>query len=211
MRVLLNMMSWQYLLFIRILTFKMSLASFTRSQSLSEKINADHWICFTTWPKWRMVVMCPYIVSANCRKRLIACNVLCHVMSDPITIETDALLTWHSLCDCFSIRYADPHQILLWSGILSGSRILHWSWSFWKYSMRWPEAWILIAMVRMAAMTSREPPTMRLSGNEGSYSQIAVMVSTAATFMIWPITATSARLMTWAKHLIELVRCLHRT
>ena len=25
-----------------------------------------------------------------------------------------------------SISYADPHQILLWRGILSGSVILHW-------------------------------------------------------------------------------------
>ena len=54
----------------------------------------------------------------------------------------------------------------------------------------------LMAMVRMAAMTSSDPPSTRLSGNEGSYSHIAVMVSTAAIFVMWLITAILAMLTT---------------
>ena len=54
----------------------------------------------------------------------------------------------------------------------------------------------LIAIVRIAAITSKEPFSTRLSGREGSYSQMAVDVSTAAIFVIWVITSTSARLTT---------------
>ena len=59
----------------------------------------------------------------------------------------------------------------------------------------------LMAIVRIAAITSNEPFSTRLSGRDGSYSQMAVDVSTAAIFVIWVITSTSARLRTWPKQL----------
>lgn len=56
----------------------------------------------------------------------------------------------------------------------------------------------LIATVRIAAITSSDPPSTRLFGKEGSYShwQIAVVVSIAAIFVMWAITATLAMLTT---------------
>jgi len=59
----------------------------------------------------------------------------------------------------------------------------------------------LIASVRIAATTSSEPLSIWLLGREGSYSQMAVVVSTAAIFVMRSITATFARLMTWPRHL----------
>lgn len=53
----------------------------------------------------------------------------------------------------------------------------------------------------MAAITSRELFNIQLLGREGSYSQIAVVVSTAAIFVILAIMSTFPRLTTWAKHL----------
>ena len=61
--------------------------------------------------------------------------------------------------------------------------------------------WTLIARVQIAAMTSREPLNTRLSGRDGLYSQMAVVVSTTAIFVMWSITSTFARLTTWARHL----------
>ena len=61
----------------------------------------------------------------------------------------------------------------------------------------------LIARVQIAAITSREPPNTRLSGRVGSYSQIAVVVSIAAIFVMLLITSTLARLTTCAKQLQE--------
>src|ERR1700679_1105947 len=58
----------------------------------------------------------------------------------------------------------------------------------------------LIARVQIAAITSREPPNMRLSFRVGSYSQIAVAFSTAAIFVMFDMTATLPRLTTWARH-----------
>jgi hypothetical protein len=46
--------------------------------------------------------------------------------------------------------------------------------------------------------------TMRLLGSNGSYSQMAVVVSTTANLVMWDITSTVARLMTWARHLIVI-------
>ena len=46
----------------------------------------------------------------------------------------------------------------------------------------------LIARVRMVAITSSEPPNIQLSFRVGSYSQMAVDVSTAAIFVIRSIT-----------------------
>ena len=46
----------------------------------------------------------------------------------------------------------------------------------------------LIARVRIAAITSREPPKTRLSSRLGSYSQMAVAFSTAAIFVMCPIS-----------------------
>jgi len=56
-------------------------------------------------------------------------------------------------------------------------------------------------MVHTAVMTSRFPPSMQLLGKFGLYSQIAVVVSMVAIFMIWPMTATFDRLTTWLRHL----------
>ena len=55
--------------------------------------------------------------------------------------------------------------------------------------------------MQIAAITSKELFNTRLSGRDGSYSQIAVVVSTAAIFVIWAITSTSAKLTTWPKQL----------
>ena len=66
----------------------MSLASLTRSQSLSVNVNADHQIFFSMEPLRRIVVMGPYRESADCRKSPTAYNKH-KAMSDPITIDTD--------------------------------------------------------------------------------------------------------------------------
>lgn len=42
----------------------------------------------------------------------------------------------------------------------------------------------LIATVRIAAMTSSDPPSTLLPGSEGSYSHIAVVVSIAAILVM---------------------------
>jgi len=142
-------------------------------------------------------------------------------MSVLISIETmHCQLTWHSLYEWSSIRYANPHRMLLCRGILSRSGILHCIWSFSKYSIHCPDAWIyvkewlentrkseqsgkstLIATVRTDAMTSSNPPRTRLLGNNGSYSHMAVAVSIAVILVIWLITAMFAMLMTCPQHL----------
>ena len=115
--------------------------------------------------------------------------------------------------------WAVPHWTLLCSGILSGSRMPHSIWSLWNALIHWPDDWIygnlrleywifvkkiertLIAMVRITVITSNEPFSTQLSGRDGSYSQMAVDVSTAAIFVMCVITLTSVRLMTWPKQL----------
>lgn len=62
----------------------------------------------------------------------------------------------------------------------------------------------LIASVRIAAMTSSDPPRTRLPSSDGSYSQIAVAFSTTAIFVIFFITSTFARLMTCPRHLDQI-------
>ena len=109
--------------------------------------------------------------------------------------------------------------MLLCRGILSRLVILHCIWSFSKYSMHCPDAWIyvkewlentrkseqfkstLIATVRTDAMTSSDPLRMRLLGNNGSYSHMAVAVSIATILVIWLITAMFVMLTTCPKHL----------
>ena len=61
----------------------------------------------------------------------------------------------------------------------------------------------LIAMVLIDAMTSRDPPRTRLPGNSGSYTYMAVVFSTAAILVIWPMMATFAMLTTCPKHLCK--------
>jgi hypothetical protein len=61
----------------------------------------------------------------------------------------------------------------------------------------------LIARVRRAVMTSSDPPSTRLSGMVGSYSQMAVAFSTTAVLVIRPITSTFPRLTTCARQLKE--------
>ena len=68
-------------------------------------------------------------------------------------------------------------------------------------SLRETRSLTLIASVRIAAITSREPPRTRLSARVGSYSQMAVAFSTAAIFVMWPITSTLPRLTTCPKQL----------
>src|SRR5271168_5614119 len=58
----------------------------------------------------------------------------------------------------------------------------------------------LIASVRIAAMTSSDPPNTRLPSSDGSYSQIAVALTTAIFVMCF-ITSTFARLTTCPRHL----------
>ena len=48
---------------------------------------------------------------------------------------------------------------------------------------------------------SSDPPKTRLSGRSGSYSQMAVVVSTAAIFVICPITSIVPKLTTCPRHL----------
>lgn len=59
----------------------------------------------------------------------------------------------------------------------------------------------LMARVLIAMIMSSEPPRMRLSSSEGSYSQMAIMFSTTAIFVIYDMTSTLPRLTTWAKQL----------
>ena len=59
----------------------------------------------------------------------------------------------------------------------------------------------LIARVRIAAITSSDPPKTRLSSCDGSYSQMAVAFSTTAIFVIFFMTSTFPRLTTWPKQL----------
>jgi hypothetical protein len=53
-------------------------------------------------------------------------------------------------------------------------------------------------------MTSRPPFAMHFHGSTGSNSQIAVLFSTAAMFIIWHMTLMLARLMTWPRHLEQI-------
>src|ERR1700710_6002 len=53
----------------------------------------------------------------------------------------------------------------------------------------------------MAAITSRDPLSTRFSGRDGSYSQMAWVVSTAAIFVIFAMKSTFARFITCAIHL----------
>ena len=53
-----------------------------------------------------------------------------------------------------------------------------------------------MAMVRIDAITSNDPPSTRFPGRDGSYSHMAVAFSIAAIFVIWLITATLAMLTT---------------
>jgi hypothetical protein len=59
----------------------------------------------------------------------------------------------------------------------------------------------LIANVRIAEIMSNALPSTRLPCRDGSYSQIAVAVSTAASFVMWDIKATIAKFTMWARHL----------
>ena len=59
----------------------------------------------------------------------------------------------------------------------------------------------LIASMWMVVITSRPPPNTRLLGSEGSYSQMAVVVSMAVSFVIWNMISTLARLTMCSRHL----------
>ncbi len=52
------------------------------------------------------------------------------------------LCTFCNLYEQSSIHCTDPYWMLLWREILSGWSNLHWSWSFSKYLMHCPKAWI---------------------------------------------------------------------
>ena len=66
----------------------------------------------------------------------------------------------------------------------------------------------LTTRVRIAATTSSDPSSMRLPGNSGSYSQIALAFSMAAIFVIWAMTATLARFTMCSRHLYNNVKLL---
>ena len=72
-----------------------------------------------------------------------------------------------------------------------------------EYLMHWLDAWIFTASVRITEITSNDPPRTRLSARSGSYSHMALAVSTAPIFVIWLMTVMFARLTTWAKHLLQ--------
>lgn len=55
-------------------TAKMSLASRTRFQSVSDNLNADHGMCLITRPSLLTVVMFPKRSSEDVMKRLIGCQ-----------------------------------------------------------------------------------------------------------------------------------------
>ena len=59
----------------------------------------------------------------------------------------------------------------------------------------------LTTSVLSAATTSRDPPSTRLPGKSGSYSQIAFVFSTTAILVMCAITATFARFTTCSRHL----------
>ena len=59
----------------------------------------------------------------------------------------------------------------------------------------------LTTSVLSAATTSRDPPSTRLPGKSGSYSQIAFVFSTTAILVMFAITATFARFTTCSRHL----------
>jgi len=61
----------------------------------------------------------------------------------------------------------------------------------------------LIARVRIAAITSSEPPRTWLSSREGSYSQMAVAFLTTMIFMIRSIMSTFPKFTTWPRQLRE--------
>ena len=77
-----------------------------------------------------------------------------------------------------------------------------------KYSIRCPEAHILMAIVRIAAMMSKEPPSTRLSSMVRSYSQMAWAFSMAAILVMEPITATIAKLTICSRHLHATLRSI---
>jgi len=195
----------------------MSLATLTRSQSSSVKVNADHRIFFLMRPLLRrMVVIGPYRVSPDCRKRLMAYKIVRSNNQYTVSFTHLAQLIRaikHSICWSPSdiAVEGDPKWLLnlaLNLELLKVLNTLTWSLNLtesWVDKLRiYSEIWqTLIATVRMAEMTSNDPPSTRLFANEGSYSHIAVVVSIAAILVMWPITATLAMLTTWPKHLME--------
>ena len=90
-----------------------------------------------------------------------------------------------------SIRYVVPRP---------GS---NWMWGILRQDKEETNMLTLIARVRIAAITSSEPPRTRLSSREGSYSQMAVAFSTTAIFVIRSITSTFPRFTTWPRQLRE--------
>ena len=63
----------------------------------------------------------------------------------------------------------------------------------------------LMDSVRIVAITSKPPPNTRLSGSDGSYSQIALVVSITASLVMWDMISTFARLMTCSRQLGHMV------
>ena len=59
----------------------------------------------------------------------------------------------------------------------------------------------LMARVQMVAMTSKDPPRTWFTGNLGSYSHMAVVVSTAAILVMWDIMSMLVRFTTCPRHL----------
>ena len=63
------------------------------------------------------------------------------------------------------------------------------------------ETYYLVVIMQTVEMMSNDPPGTWLSGRSGSSSHIAIMISTMAILVIWPITAIFAMLMTSSRHL----------
>jgi len=199
-------------------TPSISRASTTLTQSRSVILNAVQGMCFTTQLSWRNVVIGLYIWSADVTNKPIGFYVN-HVSILAKRIKKAPGNTWRSLLAWSSSLNAVPQQTLLCKGILSASGRPDGTWMLPKYLMRCPDAWIytclhemwiskikrclhtLIARVRIAAITSREPPKTRLSSRVGSYSQIAVAFLTAAIFVMRAITSMFPRLTMCPKQL----------
>ena len=142
------------------------------------------------------VVISPNLSSADAMKRLMGC--------------------WRVQAQ-LSIQYAKPHWMMLWRGILSSWVIPHLICSLSKYSMHCPDnchwliweltsdSWLkkltLIARVWTMVMTSKDPPRTWLADSWGSFSHIAVIVSTAAILVICDMMSISARLITCLRQL----------
>ena len=182
------------------------------TQSLSDSRNVDHGIFFMICLFTQMVVMGPKRSSAVVMNRLIGYN-WSVTLADQIKKSKHYLMQLQHTID-HAICRAPPCVVvdhkLQWSRDLAihlnlfeifntltrGANLQdRWSISIrsnWTYLDG--NCWI-------AAITSKEPPSTQLSSRVGSNSQMACALSIVATFIIEPITSSTAKLLTCSRHL----------